>query len=189
MVDREKFDQRLLQLSANVMECDSQHALCYIDLDTCRFVNDIGGDEARDSLWRLLAERIAASVRPYDTVAWLGDAQIGILLEHCPINDALRIATGLRKQIMISRFERQGKRVTIDTSIGLSLITQAQQNVASALGLAITACYAAKDQGRNKIRIMTNSFPSNRRKCAGHRESAALWMRNVLRFFINQLYP
>jgi len=75
------------------------------------------------------------------------------LLEHCPLDQALRIAKGLRDAVQNHRFVWEGKPFTVGASIGLVPLSAALGNVASALSAADAACYAAKEQGRNRVHL------------------------------------
>jgi len=90
-------------------------------------------------------------IRARDTFARLGGDEFGILLEHCPRDEAIRIAQTLRELSQNFRFGWQDKSFTVTLSIGLVSITDVWASSASVLRAADSACYAAKDSGRNRV--------------------------------------
>jgi len=92
-------------------------------------------------------------VRKRDTLARLGGDEFGVLMEHCSLEQARRVAEALRQATEDFRFLWEGKRFGIGVSIGLVPITEASEGVSGVLRAADSACYAAKDAGRNRIQV------------------------------------
>jgi diguanylate cyclase (GGDEF)-like protein/PAS domain S-box-containing protein len=153
LVNRREFEQRLQRVLGAVRTEYTEHALCYLDLDQFKVVNDSCGHVAGDELLRQVANLLQAQVRKRDTLARLGGDEFGILMEHCSLEQATRVAEALRLAIQEFRFLWQGERFILGVSIGLVPITAASETVTTVLRAADTACYAAKDQGRNRIHL------------------------------------
>jgi len=132
---------------------DDPHALLYLDLDQFKVVNDTCGHAAGDELLRQVTALLQSKIRSRDMLARLGGDEFGILLEHCPHSEALRIAHLLRELIQRFRFGWQDKSFTIGVSIGLFPIIQSGESLEVALSVADSACYAAKDSGRNRVHV------------------------------------
>jgi len=92
-------------------------------------------------------------VRATDTLARLGGDEFGVLLASCPLTRAERIAEGLREAVTTFRFVWQDKIFDIGVSIGLVPINAQSDNSASLLSAVDAACYAAKEQGRNRVHV------------------------------------
>jgi diguanylate cyclase (GGDEF)-like protein/PAS domain S-box-containing protein len=152
LLNRHEFERRLKNVLASARE-DDPHALLYLDLDQFKVVNDTCGHAAGDELLRQVTTLLQSKIRSRDTLARLGGDEFGILLEHCPHSEALRIAHSLRELIQGFRFGWQEKSFTIGVSIGLFPITQSGETLATALSAADSACYAAKDGGRNRVHV------------------------------------
>jgi len=129
-----------------------EHALCYLDLDQFKVVNDTCGHVAGDELLRQLSNLLRTNVRHADALARLGGDEFGILLENCPLDQALRIANQLRQSVQDFRFAWEGKTFTLGTSIGVVMI-RAGNDKANVLSAADTACYMAKESGRNLVKV------------------------------------
>jgi diguanylate cyclase (GGDEF)-like protein len=131
----------------------SSHALCYLDLDQFKVVNDTCGHLAGDALLERLAETLTFRVRQRDTVARLGGDEFAVLIEHCSVEQAMRVASTLHEAISEFVFTWEGKRFQVGVSVGLVPITPDLGDAADVLGAADSACYVAKDQGRNRIHM------------------------------------
>ncbi|MGH8728359.1 MAG: putative bifunctional diguanylate cyclase/phosphodiesterase, partial [Burkholderiales bacterium] len=161
LINRREFEQRAERALASARTQSSQHALCYIDLDRFKVVNDTCGHSAGDELLRQLARLLQERVcrREGDTLARLGGDEFGLLLQSCPLSQAQKIAYEVLGAVKDFRFEWQGRTFTVGASIGLTAITAASKNLASVFSAADTACYAAKEKGRNRIQVYQSGDP------------------------------
>ena len=153
LINRQKFEQRVEEALLNVQTNNEQHSICYLDLDRFKIVNDTCGHAAGDELLRQVANLLKVQVRSADTVARLGGDEFGLILNNCPIQQALRIANTIRQKLEELRFIWQDKIFTVGVSIGLVGIEAETSDLASILNEADAACYAAKNAGRNRVHI------------------------------------
>lgn len=153
LVNRREFEIRTVQAIEAAQREGLQHALCYLDLDQFKVVNDTSGHIAGDELLKQLASVLQARIRESDTLARLGGDEFGVLLEACPLSKAKEIAEELRGVIKAQRFEWQGRSFEIGASIGLVAITPDSGGLADVLSAADAACYVAKEQGRNRTHV------------------------------------
>ncbi|MEG4453304.1 EAL domain-containing protein [Microcoleus sp. N9_A1] len=153
LINRRRFEQQLVEAIASVQDSNHQHALCYLDLDQFKVVNDTVGHIAGDELLRQITALIQQGVRASDTLARLGGDEFGILLTQCPLSQAAQIAENLKDLVHQFRFIWNGKTFIIGVSIGVVAIDQNSQDLRDLLGAADAACYAAKARGRNCVHI------------------------------------
>lgn len=153
LVNRQEFERRLMRVLEPAQARTGEHALCYLDLDKFKEVNDSCGHAAGDELLRQISALLQDKMRARDTLARLGGDEFGILLEHCPLDRALCIADDLRLAIGNFRFVWQERAFSIGVSIGVVELTTAIDTLANALRAADAACYTAKDTGRNRIHV------------------------------------
>ncbi len=153
LVNRREFEVRLTQMLQSARADQSEHTLCYLDLDQFKVINDTCGHIAGDELLRQLGGILKGKIRRGDTLGRLGGDEFGILMAHCSLEQARRVTRILLDAIQNFRFAWQVKSFRIGASIGLVPITAASVSVASVLGMADVACYAAKDAGRNRIHV------------------------------------
>lgn len=152
LVNRREFERRLERVLHHAGP-QEPHALLFMDLDRFKVVNDTCGHVAGDELLRQIAALMRTRVRARDTFARLGGDEFGVLLEHCRLDEANRIANTLRELAQDFRFGWQDKTFGVGISIGLVKITGVWENAASVLRAADNACYLAKDRGRNRVHV------------------------------------
>ncbi|MEX0872981.1 MAG: PAS domain S-box protein [Aquisalimonadaceae bacterium] len=151
LYNRREFEQRLERALQGSKLSGDDHALLYLDLDQFKVINDTCGHIAGDELLRQLSDVLRSRVSKRDTLARLGGDEFGVLLEHCTPDNAQRVAEAARSAIAEFRFSWSGQTFGLGVSIGLVPITSTSTSINDILSLADTACYAAKDQGRNRI--------------------------------------
>ena len=96
---------------------------------------------------------LRGQVRERDTLARLGGDEFGVLMEHCSLAQAERVAKALREVIAGFRFLWEGRSFDVGVSVGLVSITEVSESIADILSAADRACYAAKDEGRNRVHV------------------------------------
>lgn len=147
--NRREFE-RLVEVAAeSVREQGRQHVVCFMDLDQFKVVNDTCGHGAGDDLLKRVAEVLKARIRESDTLARLGGDEFGLLLEGCSLDRAELIVADLLAAVRDFRFHWDGKVFSVGISIGVAMV-EGDGDVNENLGAADTACYWAKDQGRNR---------------------------------------
>lgn len=155
LVNRREFENRLKRVIRSAQRNTVEHALCYLDLDQFKIVNDTCGHMAGDELLRQISRILNKYIRNRDTIARLGGDEFGILMEHCSLEQAIRISNDIRMAVEEYRYVWQGKKFVLGISIGLTAIDQTTQTMNQALSEADAACYAAKDAGRNRVHVYT----------------------------------
>lgn len=151
LVNRREFEHRLSSLISNAKTELQHHALLYIDLDQFKIVNDTCGHAAGDELLRQITFVLQGRIRGNDMLARLGGDEFGVLLEKCPLTRAQSVAEGLIEAVSNFHFCWEDKVFTVGASIGLAAITEDSRDWASLLSNADTACYHAKELGRNRL--------------------------------------
>ena len=174
LINRREFDNRLHAALLSAQRGEGSYALLYIDLDQFKLVNDTCGHPAGDRLLRDVTGLLQIRVRSSDTIARLGGDEFGILLEGCTLEQATRIAEGVRQAIRDFRFVWGASTLSVGASIGIVPMSADTQNVANVMSAADIACYAAKDAGRNRIHVYEADGVSHR-----HREMH--WVSRVTR--------
>jgi diguanylate cyclase (GGDEF)-like protein/PAS domain S-box-containing protein len=153
LINRREFEQRLEEALTIARMEHQVHALCYMDLDQFKIVNDTCGHVAGDELLRQVTMLLQEQIRKTDTLARLGGDEFGVLLMQCSLDQAIVISNTLREKVQAFRFIWQGNSFAIGVSIGLVEIRADSENLANLLIAADTACYAAKNNGRNRIHV------------------------------------
>ncbi len=153
LINRHEFEARLELALESARHESIEHVLCYMDLDRFKVVNDTCGHVAGDELLKQLATRMRASIREADILARLGGDEFGLLLEGCHLEQARGVVNNLLQMVSEFRFVWADKAFDVGISIGLAPISAQSGNITDVLSAADSACYVAKDQGRNRLHV------------------------------------
>jgi diguanylate cyclase (GGDEF)-like protein/PAS domain S-box-containing protein len=153
LLNRRGFEAKLTELLDSARRDRRQHALCFLDMDQFKVVNDTCGHIAGDELLRQIPDVLRRQVRDSDVLARLGGDEFALLLENCTLEDAERIATAVRDDVRGFRFVWQHRSFAVGVSIGVVGINAESQGPVSVLGAADTACYIAKEQGPGHVHV------------------------------------
>lgn len=153
LVNRREFENRIESALESALHDQQEHAICYLDLDQFKVINDTCGHVAGDELLRQIANLLRSKVRSNDTIARLGGDEFGLLMEGCPLTQSQRVAETLREAIEEFQFVWDDKRFRVGVSIGVVPINENSSSIMEVLQQADTACYAAKDMGRNRVHL------------------------------------
>ncbi len=151
LLNRGEFEHRLaLALQQATLDRVS-HTLMYVDLDQFKLVNDACGHSAGDQLLRQVATLLQRCVRNQDTIARLGGDEFAVILTHCTVEQAQRAAQKVCDELEDFRFVHGDQRFRIGASIGLAPMDERWHSTAQVQQAADSACYAAKEAGRNRV--------------------------------------
>jgi diguanylate cyclase (GGDEF)-like protein/PAS domain S-box-containing protein len=156
LANREEFSARLERVLDKTKQGDTSHSLVYLDIDQFRVVNDLFGPTAGDELLLKTTRIIRSVIRSSDISARLGADEFGILLEEAQIDQALEIAKRLQARLSEDKLVWEDHVFNINTSIGIVPIDGTSESTHSILAAADDACFIAKDEGGNKIKIYSN---------------------------------
>lgn len=146
LANRELFLSRLEMALARVSRTDSGVAVLFIDLDRFKPINDAYGHDAGDEALKMVAERLRASLRTYDTPARLGGDEFAALLEGIHSSrDAATVAQKIGDALVQPMFYQQ-HRLVIGASIGIAYIDE-PAGLEEVLQHADAAMYHAKKEG------------------------------------------
>jgi diguanylate cyclase (GGDEF)-like protein/PAS domain S-box-containing protein len=142
---------RMGQALAHVRRSGGMMAVCYMDLDRFKPVNDLHGHSAGDRLLVEMAHRLKGTLRSGDTVARLGGDEFVIILPGLRSRDecdmlVLRILRCVTDPFEVAR----GAPVTLTASIGVRLVPPDDADPDMLLRQADQALYAAKQEGRGR---------------------------------------
>ncbi|WP_019570839.1 ammonium transporter [Thioalkalivibrio sp. ALE11] len=153
LLNRREFETRLAETIAGSRDHTRQHVLFYIDLDQFKVVNDTCGHLAGDELLRQISQVIGNCLRKSDIFARLGGDEFGVILFDCPVSSGQEVAEKIREKVHRFRFPWKGRQFAVGSSIGIVPIEEGQSDLAEVLGRADTACYVAKEHGRNRVHL------------------------------------
>ena len=153
LINREEFERRLKRLVADALAGGGPHAICYLDLDQFKLVNDTCGHAAGDALLKDVATALQALVGENDTLARLGGDEFGLLLPQFATGQAARFAQDVVLALGQMRFEWSERQFGIGGSIGVAPIGRDSGTLDDVLMAVDAACYVAKERGRNRVHV------------------------------------
>jgi diguanylate cyclase (GGDEF)-like protein/PAS domain S-box-containing protein len=153
LVNRREFERRLQEAMDSAQTGNVAHALCYLDLDRFKTVNDTCGHTAGDNMLREVASLIKEAVRDSDTVGRIGGDEFALLLVGCPLEKARQIADDVVRSVNDYRFVWKDKIFNIGVSIGLVELGAGSGAIEDIMNSADSACYVAKKQGGSHVHV------------------------------------
>jgi len=183
LVNRREFEVLVKQAIKSARTENKSHAMFYIDLDQFKVVNDTCGHHAGDELLKQLTARMQGLLRESDTLARLGGDEFGVLLVGCPITRAAEVAEKIRANVEQFRFAWEDRIFRVGTSIGLVPITPQTIDLTELLSAADSACYVAKEGGRNQVHIYK---PDD--KAIAQQQGQMQWMPRIQRAIESNLF-
>ncbi len=133
-------------------------AVCIIDLDEFKPVNDKYGHEVGDMLLVEVAKRLNAVIRGDDTAARLGGDEFALLLSDVSDVDELQVIMGRLLTVLATPYVIDEKYITISASIGSALYPLDDVDADTLLRHADQAMYQAKQRGRNQHQMFDVSL-------------------------------
>jgi len=149
--NRREFERRLQSGLLRAQNHNSALTLLYMDLDQFNVVNDTCGHKAGELLIKQLSQKLDAVVMEKGILARLGGDEFGVLLEGDNAQMAYLLANKLLNAVQEFRFIWENRIFTLGINIGQ---VPWQPNINSPeqlLSMADSACYLAKERGRNQV--------------------------------------
>ena len=128
-------------------------ALCIIDVDLFKPVNDRYGHISGDEVLRRIGALVRVHARGEDVAARIGGEEFALLLPECDLDDAGALAERLRAAVAAEVFAPGGEPQRITISIGIAGLAAGRDSRGPLMGAADKALYRAKSEGRNCVRI------------------------------------
>jgi len=153
MINRQEFERILTNLVESAKLASHRHALFFLDLDQFKIVNDTCGHAVGDELLRQISTRLLTLLGCDDTLARIGGDEFAIILRYKDISQATAFSQELIEFVKQFRFRWEQHVFTLGVSIGITAVTAQSTNSADIIIQADSACYAAKDAGRNRYHV------------------------------------
>lgn len=152
--NRYEFERRLQQALDLSNQAQAPTGVVYFDLDQFKVVNDSVGHAHGDDLIKAVAKRLRELVRPPNLITRLGGDEFAVLVVNGDQGDCDAIAQRIRETLAAEPFRLGDRTFVITASFGVVAIEAGGGNDAhSMLSLADSACFLAKERGRNRIQV------------------------------------
>ncbi len=151
LINRREIERLLERALLQVRSEGGTHSLCYINLDHFKLVNDSFGHAAGDQMLRGFAEYLVGAVRDGDWVGRLGADEFAVFLGRASQDEAKRVLQRLVRNLGQATFPISEGSPQLSCSIGVVEVTADAPDVNWLMSAADSACYAAKQAGRNRV--------------------------------------
>jgi diguanylate cyclase (GGDEF)-like protein/PAS domain S-box-containing protein len=149
--NRREFERRLQSSLLDAQNKNSDLTLLYMDLDQFKVVNDTCGHKAGDLLIKQLSQKLNAVIMEKGTLARLGGDEFGVLLEGDNAQMAYLLANKILNTVQEFHFVWENRIFTLGISIGQVPWNSEINTPEQLLSMADSACYLAKERGRNQV--------------------------------------
>jgi len=157
--------ERLVDRSIRKEVYDS--ALLFIDLDNFKIINDTYGHHAGDRVLVEVAKLLKGKVRSGDLFARLGGDEFAIIIYDTNREKAQEVAQKYQATIANATFYEQGRILDIGCSVGVTLLDKSVKDKDEFLNRADFSCKMAKQMGRNRIYVYSESDSQSKQELSG----------------------
>ena len=124
-----------------------------IDLDHFKAINDTHGHDMGDAVLQDVAQRIRLQIVPRGSVARYGGEELIVFVPNAEEGELRALLDEIRGTVESVPVKHRKTSVTVTCSIGCAVRTERDQPLTEVLKAADRAVYAAKDHGRNQVRL------------------------------------
>ncbi|MBK1618637.1 hypothetical protein CKO42_09360 [Lamprobacter modestohalophilus] len=156
--NRNLFYDRLSHALLKAKREQGSVALFFLDLDRFKEINDALGHDVGDSLLRLAAKRLKATVRDCDTLARMGGDEFTLIIEDCREGMAPQAIAGKLIDALHAPFLLVERELFISVSVGIALFPDDASDLETLIRHADVAMYAAKSSGRGAFHFFTTEL-------------------------------
>jgi len=148
--NRALFVDRFHQAIARSKRTEHQLAVCFLDLDNFKPVNDNYGHDVGDQLLVEVAQRITASIREVDTVSRQGGDEFALLLNDMESYGQCELAVERILHALAQPYLIDDYAHNITASIGVTLFPDDNEDIDTLIRHADNAMYQAKQSGKHR---------------------------------------
>jgi diguanylate cyclase len=154
--NRRAYDLQIRQNLRRYQKDGATFSLILMDIDHFKKVNDEYGHRAGDKCLVETAKLIKNSLRKKDFLARYGGEEIIALLHGSNADDAQIVAEKIRLRIEKTRFSFKDRVIPMTVSLGVTEVLPGDTDPEIPFIRADTALYCAKNEGRNKVKVITD---------------------------------
>ncbi len=174
--NRTRLREEFQRIIAQARRRDMPVAVCLLDLDRFKQVNDTLGHELGDELLVEVAHRLQGALRETDCVARLGGDEFVLLLPELEVLSHLQTVVEKLRQVLSVPITLNHREIVVTATIGIALYPADGVDLPALLRNADSALYAAKADGRDRVRL----FQADLERQANERLELECGLRNAL---------
>lgn len=154
--NRRHFESQLSEAMSSIPGTGEELTLLYLDLDQFKVVNDTCGHKAGDVLIKQLAQKLNDVVMNRGILGRMGGDEFAVLLKGGEAASGYIVAKKLLNTVQDYRFVWDNRMFTLGVSIGMMDYKEGIHNAEQLMSMADSACYLAKQSGRNQIHVYSS---------------------------------
>lgn len=155
--NRRSFVSALTQTLDKTQRSNRTHGLLYLDFDRFKIVNDSCGHHAGDQLLIQLSGILQNRLDSNDLFTRVGGDEFVIIAERASVDELVNFAEELRISVQNFNFEYNAESFKVSVSIGVLPLTGKESDVEAVLQDVDSACYVAKQLGRNRVHLANDN--------------------------------
>ncbi|VAW93746.1 diguanylate cyclase/phosphodiesterase (GGDEF & EAL domains) with PAS/PAC sensor(s) [hydrothermal vent metagenome] len=158
LINRYGFELRIARLFESARNSTDEHAVLNIslDLDQLQLLTDSGGLDAKDEVLIQVSHILESIVAKKDCVSRVDHSDFRVLFENVSVKKVEQAAKEIIKKFIERRFEWDSNPYELNVCVGIAMLTRKTPDIASVLSAAESACYVAKNNGRNHFYIYSD---------------------------------
>ncbi len=172
LINRSEFERKVRKSILDAKTKRILSSIIYIDLDRFKMINDLYGHAAGDELLIQFSNMVKSHLRGSDVLARLGGDEFALLLSDCKLERAETKAKEVLKSIQEYMFVWEQKSFNVEASLGVAEINQRCFDLSYVLSSVDSACYLAKESGRNCVRVFREGDAD-----INHRRGQERWLQ------------
>jgi diguanylate cyclase (GGDEF)-like protein/PAS domain S-box-containing protein len=192
LYNRREFENQVDLALNETKQYQSENIVFFVDLDQFKVVNDTCGHLAGDQLLKQISQLLKSKIREHDVLARIGGDEFGLILRDCHFDKAIELADTLLKVIQSYVFYWGNQQFNIGACLGLVELNNKFINTSDVLMAADSACYLAKEAGRNSRHVYQPSETEQQK-----RRSEVKWVqrlktavdKNNFALYVQQIHP
>ena len=155
LINRPLFEDRLEQAILLSKRQKCHLAVCFLDIDNFKEINDLYGHTMGDLLLRAVVKRLQTCIRDSDTFARFGGDEFGLILLNISEEKVIELMQKIQKSFL-KAFLIEDKTLRVSLSIGISMYPRDGSKLL--IEKADTAMYYVKKRGKNNFKLFYNGL-------------------------------
>ena len=152
---RERMQVELFRLRSSL---HAQSVIAVIDIDHFKDINDTFGHTTGDFVIEHFAKVLKKELRKNDIAGRLGGDEFAVVLSDAGLAEARAFANRMKETIARSPAVVNSRVVGFTVSIGIAIMGRDDRDPDDPLARADAALYSAKQHGRNRSEVRSNSL-------------------------------
>lgn len=174
LYNRREFENQLDLALNETKQFQSENTIFFLDLDQFKIVNDTCGHAAGDQLLKQISQLLKSKIREQDVLARLGGDEFGIIMRNCHQQKAEELAHVILHVMQSFVFYWGNQQFNVGACLGMVILNNKFVNTSDVLMAADSACYLAKESGRNSMHVYQPSDKEQQK-----RRSEAKWVQRL----------